>query len=547
MSNLNIKGDCHKFMAKKQKPTKIKIDIEERDENENSAGDVSDTWKGNFILDKNTDQQLIDYLEQPGDKNQQIVNLLNLGRAVFLAATFSTSGDALRELLRPLDERIESLNTTIETFQGKSKGASAIGTMGEDIAKNQFSERFNAIGDAFEIDSNTDHQGDILGEMKIKTDTGVEMVPVLIEAKEYKTPPGSEQIDKFWSDMEENKQKYGMMISFKQRIATKKDAIDIETRGGKVVFFVSNNSHHDRRHIVAWEMLRMIIKTDLVTGMIGKGVSRQVETMIQNLNVEISQLEDAEGHLGKIKRTAENIISSAGEHSQELYFASAEIRSTISNCIRRMKFLISNAGEEYAVAAKQLLEWKENVMDRAFEHFTKDQKMLITVIEHPIQKNRDNVDIGMSDDGKEVTLKSLTFQDRNVTFISQATNLVIDFDLPLKQELLGVMGTSTVKNKQRLSIKPVKKNYATLPFNEIRQSLELLFNDPVVGGEAVNDTDNEPKSDDVEHGAEEGVAETEAAEIDYSSMKHVELKALCKKAGKPVGGKKEDLIARLTK
>jgi len=479
-------------------------------ENEKIVNDENDTWKGNFILDAETDQQLIDFLEQPGDKNERIVNLLNLGRAVFLMANFSTSGEALKELLRPLDERIASLSNTIEEFQGKSKGASVTGTMGEDIARNQFSERFNVMGDAFEIDSNTSHQGDILGEMKIETDTGIEMVPVLIEAKEYKAPPGSGQINKFWNDMEENKQKYGMMISFKQPIATKKDAIDIETRGGKVVFFVSNDSHDDRRHIVAWEMLRMIIKTDLVTGMIGKGVSRQVETMIQNLNVEISQLENAKGHLGQIKRTAENIISSAGEHSQELYFASAEIRSTISNCIRRMKFLISNAGEEYAVAAEQLLEWKENVMDRAFENFTKDQKMLITVIEHPIQNNRDNVVMDISDDGKEVTLKSSTFQDRNVTFISQATNLVIDFVLPLEQELLEVMGISTVKNKQRLSIKPVKKNYAVIPFNEIRQSLELLFNDPVIDDESVNDTDNEKKSDGVEHSKRKEVAETEA-------------------------------------
>ena len=481
--------------------------------------DERDTWEGSFVLDSEVDYELIEFLEQSENMNQQIINLLNLGKAVFLAATFSTSGDALRELLRPLDERIDSLTTMIEEFQGKSKGASAIGTMGEDIAKNQFSKRFNEVGDAFEIDSNTAHQGDILGEMKIETGTGVEMVPVLIEAKEYKKPPGSDQINKFWNDMEENKQKYGMMISFKQPIATKKHAIDIETRGGKVVFFVSNDSHDDLRHIVAWEMLRMIIKTDQVTGLIGKGVSRQVETMIQNLNIETNQLENAQGHLGNIKRTAESILVKASEHSQELYFSVAEIKSTISHSIRRMKHLISSAGDEYAIAAEQLLEWKENVMDEAFENFSKDQKTLISVIEPPIQNNRDDVEFEVSSDGKTVTLKSSIFQDRTVTFTSQKTNLVILFDLPLGPELVDGMGATDDKGKHKLPIKPVKKDYGKLPFNDIRQALGLLFADPipVTGdddseGDGTSDTEDEGSADEEGAPPAEAVAETQTEE-----------------------------------
>ncbi|MBT5390855.1 MAG: SAP domain-containing protein, partial [Euryarchaeota archaeon] len=45
--------------------------------------------------------------------------------------------------------------------------------------------------------------------------------------------------------------------------------------------------------------------------------------------------------------------------------------------------------------------------------------------------------------------------------------------------------------------------------------------------------------------AEEAPAEEAAPSADYNSMKVAELKELLKAAGKPVSGKKADLIARL--
>jgi hypothetical protein len=45
--------------------------------------------------------------------------------------------------------------------------------------------------------------------------------------------------------------------------------------------------------------------------------------------------------------------------------------------------------------------------------------------------------------------------------------------------------------------------------------------------------------------AEEAPAEEAAPSADYDSMKVAELKELLKAAGKPVSGKKADLIARL--
>ena len=50
----------------------------------------------------------------------------------------------------------------------------------------------------------------------------------------------------------------------------------------------------------------------------------------------------------------------------------------------------------------------------------------------------------------------------------------------------------------------------------------------------------------LEGDVEEATAESDSGiEVDYSSMTVVQLKVILKEAGKPVSGKKDDLIARL--
>ena len=538
-----------KAAAKKKTPAKAKsITAELLDDSS-----TTDEWSATFTLDTERDASLIEFLDNSKDKNKQIVNLLNLGRSVQLAATFSTSDDSLRELLKPLDDRIDSITQTMLDFQGKSKNAGVIGTQGEKIAKNQFDERFNVHGDCFEIDSSTGHQGDIHGEMKVTMDSGdIAMVPILIEAKEYAQPPGTEQIEKFWDDVEERKEKYGMFISFKQSIATKKSQIDIEVRGENVVFFISNDTHGDHRHLVAWEMLRMIIKTDLETGMVGKGVSYQVETLMENLSREILQLRNAESHLGTIKRTAETMMKQAGENSGKLFQASSDIRSTITHSIQRMKTLISNTGEEYARAAEQLLVWKVNVMDDAFENFTPEQKVLITTLEEPLQKYRDNLRFENDENKKNVTVQSLVFPERNVVFESKAKDLVIHFDAPLNEDLQQYLGAKVEGGKYKISLTTVKKHFAKIPWFYIRDALNLLFRDPVsaVDGaseKSVDEVEIENKKDSTETktSIDNQSESIESAEVDYGSTTVPEFKELLKAAGKPVSGTKSELIDRL--
>ena len=82
-----------------------------------------------ITLDTDDDQDLLDYLQTQENPEEVLRSLVNLGRTVQLAATFSTSQEVLSGLFSTLDDRIDKLVDTMEEFQGKTKNASVIGTL----------------------------------------------------------------------------------------------------------------------------------------------------------------------------------------------------------------------------------------------------------------------------------------------------------------------------------------------------------------------------------------------------------------------------------
>ena len=246
------------------------------------------------------------------------------------------------------------------------------------------------------------------------------------------------------------------------------------------------------------------------------------------------------------------MMKQAGENSGKLFQASSEIKSTIDHSIRRMRTLISNTGEEYARAAEQLLVWKVNVMDEAFENFTPEQKVLITTLEEPLQKYRENLRFENDANKKIVTVQSLSFPERNVVFESMAKDLVIHFKVPLNEELQQNLGAKVEGEKYKISLTTVQKHFAKIPWFYIRDALNLLFKEPVsvvdeVSEESVDDGETESKkgSTETNTSAANQSESVESTEVNYESMTVAELKELLKAAGKAVSGKKAELIARL--
>ena len=81
---------------------------------------------------------------------------------------------------------------------------------------------------------------------------------------------------------------------------------------------------------------------------------------------------------------------------------------------------------------------------------------------------------------------------------------------------------------------------------DVLAAAEASAGDSDEGDDDADESDEESDEENVVEEVEEAVAEEESSDAsDYASMKVAELKELLKAAGKPVSGKKDELIARL--
>ena len=425
-------------------------------------------------LDEEHDADLLDYLESQEQPEAVLRSLVNLGRTVQLAATFSTSQEVLSGLFSTLDDRIDKLVDTMEEFQGKTKNASVIGSMGEDIAANQFRTRFHASGDSFEVISNEGHEMDITGSMNISSDLGPHLEEIRLEIKQYTNAVPTGEVQKFWDDLDEGAARYGMMVSMKTAI-TNKPAFSLENRGGKLALFIANENHQQERHIVAWELLRHIVKSDLMAGHVGSGVSHQVQTLLQQLGQELEILNAAETNLGAITRTGQAVLNDASKHAGELFATHAKVAQSIDQFKRRMKYLIQGTSEAYRDAANKALDWNDSILVQIMETMGEKNKPLISALQVDIKQLEQTTNMVIDD-------KSVSFnatKNDNPVFklvpMSNAVKVEIHADISTI-EFSELWNAEEKKGVTSVKLSSTAKNSGTLPLNDLRKVVNMLVN-----------------------------------------------------------------------
>ena len=423
-------------------------------------------------FDEEQDMDLLDYLETQENPEEVLRSLVNLGRTVQLAATFSTSQEVLSGLFSTLDDRIDKLVDTMEEFQGKTKNASVIGSMGEDIAANQFRTRFHASGDSFEVISNEGHEMDITGSMNISSDLGPHLEEVRLEIKQYTKAVPSGEVQKFWDDLDEGAASYGMMVSMKTPI-TGKPHFSLENRGGKLALFIANDNHQQERHLVAWELLRHIVKSDLMAGHVGSGVSHQVQTLLQQLGQELELLNTAQTSLGAITRTGQAVLNDASKHAGELYATHAKVAQAIEEFKRRMKYLIQGTSEAYREAANKALDWNESTLVGIMELMGEKNKPLVSALQVDIKQleSATNMKIGEG----HVSFHSTSNDEIVLKIMPMATAIKVEIHADLSSlEFSELWEPKEKKGVTTVQLSSTAKNAGTLPLNDLRKVVELL-------------------------------------------------------------------------
>jgi hypothetical protein len=488
--------------------------------------------------DKNED--LIEFLETSENPNELLCGLVNIGRIVQLAATFSTSEDILRGLFTRVDDRMDSLSQTIEEFQGKTQNASILGSMAEDIVSNQFVSRFGPTGDNFEVISNENNATDIKGTMVLIPEHGKPFEEVVrIEVKQYTKNVPEKEVKKFWRDLEAKKTRYGIFVSMKTKIAKHEDYIQVIKKGSRIGIIVSNETHEDRRHLVAWELLRLIVAADAISGYVGSGVSSNFMQMVRELENETEKLGEAYSELSELNTIGTNILSNASESAANIFKVQANVSTAVRNIQTRMSAIFSNAGPEYVKETRRFLDWKTNGFTDYLVNFDeKNHLPLMRIFTHlfdltktcSFTKTEKGFNLAFNDDNK-----------REIKFTGTGKHVTIAFSYepPTKTTRMEDMGF----NKNKFNLVNAIKSQAIIPDQELIEAIRSIDPNYIKGVAEKTESETTSESQEVEDASEK--KDKIPPEDDLKSMTKAELVELCGEKGLPISGTKADLIARI--
>jgi hypothetical protein len=177
MSNLNIKGGCHKFMAKKQKPKKLKIAAEERD-------DGYFLKLGEYEIELHPNIYAYLKSHKQGDFHDIIEKAINVG---LLTAQHGKIQNALNLFNDKLYGEFALVQAHMATLKHQLEKDSKFKTDQEFLFRDHlrtYSDEMKRADESFEVTGTSSEKGknktgDVLASIK----TGTETVNIAIESK----------------------------------------------------------------------------------------------------------------------------------------------------------------------------------------------------------------------------------------------------------------------------------------------------------------------------------------------------------------------------
>ena len=253
-------------------------------------------------IDPKKDETLFNRFQDiPPEKIQEhALSWLRIGEMVSTLIVAQTSDTAIESYFKPILGKMDELKDTIDKMKGDFTKSQSLGRIGEEILKGQFRGYFARDGDTFEIVSDEGHKADIHATMQVKrSDGGSDAIPILIEAKLYSYPVPTDEVDKFWNDLSGHPEfQAGMFISLTSDIARVPGPIQVEVHNEKLGIFVVNKGTDQILHIVAWALLREMLRVQFAKNLTTMGFKKFDMERIANLVKD--RLEEIRKQLDKI-------------------------------------------------------------------------------------------------------------------------------------------------------------------------------------------------------------------------------------------------------
>ena len=259
-------------------------------------------------------------------RDETIEKYIIIGEMVISHASISTTKETVDEFFSPLRSDIEMIRTqlskiipTISILQTRHK-------VTQEMIFNSLKEHF--MDDVFDDVSGIGKFADILATI---TDT---KIPVLIELKDYSDTVPSEEIKKFWRDLERRGTKYGVFVSMRSGISKCSTCISVKTELNRTAIFVNNSELNWSGHLFAFYVIKKIADLETVKKKELKG--NEIGKIVAKVNDHAIELQKTVASIDKIQTIADGLKTTCKNRLDELIGYSDSLKRVMNEKINEI-------------------------------------------------------------------------------------------------------------------------------------------------------------------------------------------------------------------
>jgi hypothetical protein len=272
-----------------------------------------------------SDPRAIEIVEGiPTKRRDEIIEkYIILGEMVVSHASIGTRKESVEDFFAPLKSDIEMIREQLKLIVPTIATPAKKGEITVETIFQSLQEHF--MDDSFEDVSRIGKYSDILAT------TSDTKIPVLIELKDYKGTVPSEEIDKFWRDMERRGTRYGIFVSMRSGITKCSGCINIKTEMNRTGVFVVNSELNWSGHLFAFYVVKKVAELDSMKKKELKG--EELGKVIAKINNHCLELQKNIESMDAISTIADSLRTTCKNRLDELIALANTFKRTLNGKI----------------------------------------------------------------------------------------------------------------------------------------------------------------------------------------------------------------------
>lgn len=254
-------------------------------------------------------------------RDETLEKYIILGDMVASHASISTSKEAVEEFFSPLRTEIETIREQLRMVVPIVKTPSTKERISVETVFKSFKDHF--LDDSFEDVTRIGKFTDILAT------TSESKTPILIELKDYGDTVPTDQVEKFWRDLERQGAHYGLFISMKTGISKCSGCINLKTVMNRTAIFVNNAELNWSGHIFAFYVIKKIVEIESVKKKELKG--QDISKVVAKVNKQVLELQKLIESINEIANIADKLKTTCKNNLEELIGLSNSLKRTMND------------------------------------------------------------------------------------------------------------------------------------------------------------------------------------------------------------------------